>query len=281
MKLKWGAVLTALFLVSLISHQTTLLANGNQVETVLYLSKGNDQPLVVGLGGSEGGNAWTSDRWKATRDKFLAQGYAFLAVGYFGAKETPKQLDRIDIGNIYNAIQETLKHPLVRDRGVAMIGGSKGAELALLMASYYPSITCVVSIVGSHATFPALTLTASTSSWTFKGKEVPYVPMPWSAVPAAIKGDLRRAFEIMLEDEEAVQKAIIKVENIKGPILLVSAKKDEMWPSTEMSEQVMQRLKKNNFPFTSKHLAIEGGHLQPLKHFDEIVDFLTKEYPVK
>ncbi len=270
--------LLALFFIALLSQT---LANGKQVETVLYLGKGNNQPLIVGLGGSEGGNAWANDRWTGTRNKFLAQGYAFLAIGYFGADGTPKQLDRIEIENIYNAIQETLKHPQVKDQGVAVIGGSKGAELALLMASYYPSISCVVSIVGCHAAFPALTFTASTSSWTFRGKEVPYVPMPWSAVPSAITGNLRRAFEIMIEDDEAVQKALIKVENIKGPILLVSAKKDEMWPSTEMSEQVMERLKKNKFPFVSQHLAIAGGHLQPLKHFDEIIEFLIKQYPAK
>ena len=51
MKLKWRVALTTLFL-PLIFHGT-LRANGNQVETVLYLGKGNNQPLIVGLGGSE------------------------------------------------------------------------------------------------------------------------------------------------------------------------------------------------------------------------------------
>ncbi|MGB6153213.1 MAG: hypothetical protein WBG48_14610 [Pricia sp.] len=40
--------------------------------------------MVVGFGGSEGGNAWANDRWSATRERFLAEGYAFLSVGYFG-----------------------------------------------------------------------------------------------------------------------------------------------------------------------------------------------------
>ena len=62
------------------------------VESVLYLGKNKHQPLVVGLGGSEGGNAWASDYWKTTRDQFIEKGYAFLAIGYFGAEGTPEQI---------------------------------------------------------------------------------------------------------------------------------------------------------------------------------------------
>jgi uncharacterized protein len=86
----------------------------------------------------------------------------------------------------------------------ALIGGSKGAELALLLASHYPDVKCVVALVPGHCAFPALTLGATTSSWTFQGSEVPFVPMPWAAVPAALKHDLRQAFTIMLRDTAAV-----------------------------------------------------------------------------
>ena len=40
----------------------------SNVESVLYLGNGRCQPLIVGFGGSEGGNAWTSDYWKKTRE---------------------------------------------------------------------------------------------------------------------------------------------------------------------------------------------------------------------
>ena len=46
--------------------------NSDKVESILYLGAGVNQPLVVGLGGSEGGNAWTSDRWKVKRDEVEA-----------------------------------------------------------------------------------------------------------------------------------------------------------------------------------------------------------------
>ncbi|MGB4974733.1 MAG: acyl-CoA thioester hydrolase/BAAT C-terminal domain-containing protein, partial [Cyclobacteriaceae bacterium] len=131
-----------------------------------------------------------------------------------------------------------------------------------------------------HCSFPALTLSASTSSWTYKDEEVPYVPMPWAAVPSAMKRDLRSAFTIMLEDKDAVDKALIKVENINGAILLLSAKKDEMWPSTEMSNEVVLRLKQKGFEHPYQHLAIEGGHTDVVDHFDTIYKFLGENFSV-
>jgi dienelactone hydrolase len=250
-----------------------------KVETILYLGTGDNQPLVVGLGGSEGGHAWASDRWKTKRDEFVSRGYAFLAVGYFGTKHTPEVLDRISIDAVHTAIIEVAKNPKVNASRIALVGGSKGAELALLLASHYKDINCVVALVPGHCAFPALTLSASTSSWTYKGEEVPYVPMPWAAVPSVLKRDLRSAFTIMLEDKEAVEKALIKVENINGAVLLLSAKKDEMWPSAEMSREIVVRLKQKEFGHPYRHTEIDGGHTDVLDHFDAVFSFLGDNFP--
>jgi uncharacterized protein len=252
-----------------------------QTDPRLYLGDGDNQPLVVGLGGSEGGNAWDSDRWKPTRDRFLAEGYAFVALEYFGGPNTPEKVDRISLDAVHEAIVAVAKNPKIDASRICLVGGSKGAELALMMASNYSDITCVVGIVPCHAAFPALTVSAETSSWTYKGKEVPFVPMTWAAAPAVISRDLRKAFTIMLEDTVAVQAALIPVERINGPVLLVSASKDEMWPSMEMSNEVMARLKANQFAHPYEHLVIEGGHTAPLDHFDEILDFVRREFPAR
>lgn len=249
-----------------------------KVNTKLYLGDGPDQPLVVGLGGSEGGNAWASDRWKTTRDKFLENGYAFLAVGYFGMEGLPSQLDRIAVDAVHDAIVEAAKNPNIDRHHIAVIGGSKGAELALLLASLYPDINGVVGIVPGYAAFPALTLNASTSSWTYQGKDVPFVPMPWAAVPSAMNGNLRDAFEIMLEDQGAVSAARIKIENIRGPILFLSATRDEMWPSREMSDAMMKQLESVKFPYAHSHIVVEGGHTKPLERFDSVLVFLDKNF---
>ena len=58
------------------SFSQTTLATPN-VESKLYLGKGKNQPLIVGLGGSEGGNAWTSDYWKKKETNLLKKATPF------------------------------------------------------------------------------------------------------------------------------------------------------------------------------------------------------------
>ena len=121
--------------------------NQGKVQSGLFMGEGENKPLVVGLGGGEGGNTWASDRWKFTRDKFIKDGYAFLALGYFGVEGTPDHLDRISIEAVHQAIIDATRNPKINGKRIALIGGSKGAELALLLASHYSDINCVVALV--------------------------------------------------------------------------------------------------------------------------------------
>lgn len=272
--------ITSLFILSLNTFGQDTLTIDN-VEAVLYTGEGKRQPLIVGLGGSEGGNAWTSDYWKKTRDQFIEKGYAFLAIGYFGASGTPKLLEKIAIEDVHNAIKEATKNKKVSAKKIAIVGGSRGADLALLVGSYFKDIDCIVGLVASNVVFPGNTDHFTTSTWTYEGKELPFVPVNEAAVPFLMEGDLRGTFEAMLQDTIAEKKALIKVENIRGPILLISATKDEVAPTTPMSDKIIARLNENEFKYHSEHIAIEGGHAAPLKHFDLVFDFLEKYFPAK
>lgn len=277
----WKFIHLNLLLLASFSLYAQQNLNTPQVESILYLNKSQNQPLVVGLGGSEGGNAWASDYWKPTRDKFLEIGYAFLSIGYFGAKGTPKQLDRIAIEDVFNAIEEALKNEYVDKNKIAIIGGSKGADLALLLGSYYNRNSAVVAIVPSHAVFAGHTNHFTTSCFTFQNEELPFIPVNKEAIPFLWKRDLRAAFETMLKDTVSEEKALIRVENISGPILLLSATKDEVCPSTPMSDKIVSRLVDKKFKHHFEHIAIEGGHTEPLKNFDLIFNFLQKHFNPK
>ena len=248
------------------------------VESKLYLGSGKNQPLIVGLGGSEGGNAWASNYWKKNRDQFIEKGYAFLAIGYFGAKGTPDTLQKIAIEDVHYAIETAIKNKKINKRKIGIVGGSRGADLALLLGSYYKDIKCVVGIVASNVTFPGNTNHFTTSAWTYQKKELQFVPVNEEAVPYLLKRNLRGTFEAMLKDSIASEKAVIKVENINGPVLLVSATKDEICPSTAMAEKMITRLKNNKFKHYFEHVAIEGRHAEPLKHFDLIFKFLETNF---
>ncbi len=248
------------------------------LDVQLFVGKNANQPLVVGFGGGEGGNAWASDHWQATRDEFLDKGYAFLAIGYFGMPNTSQMLDRISLNAIYKAIVEAGENPQVNAEKIALIGGSKGAELVLNLASRYPAISSVVAIVPSHVSFPALTYNMNHSSWWFNGEEVPYIPANARIVPAAINRDLHTVFSILLEDKDWVEKARIPVEKINGSVLIVSAREDEMWPSLFMSEQLVERFKQSKFTHHYEHIVAEGDHASSLNYFPEIFVFLEQHF---
>ncbi|MBA6157346.1 alpha/beta hydrolase [Tenacibaculum sp. S7007] len=274
--------ITFIFILSFKITAQEVLKTKN-TEAILYVgsSNNNSKPLIVGLGGSEGGNAWASNYWEKTRNKFLEKGYAFLAIGYFGSKNTPKLLEKIEIEDIYNSIIEATKNKNIDRKRVAIIGGSRGADLALLVGSYFKDINCIIGLVPSHAVFPGNTNHFSTSSWTFKNKELPFIPVNNAAIPFLKKRDLRGTFSAMLKDTVAEKKALINVEKIKGSILLISATEDEVAPTTTMANKIIKRLKENNFKYYYNHVPIKGSHSEPLKHFDLVFDFLDKNFPAK
>lgn len=257
-----------------------------QVVTQLYLTPDGaalptdspKRPLLVALGGAEGGNPWAGARAQAMRNAFLADGYAFAALGYFGMPATPSQLDRIALEGVRNAILELARNPAVDGRCIALIGGSKGAELALLLASRTPEIKAVAAVVPGSAVFVGHTATFDTSSFSEGGEEIPYVPMTEEAVPALIAGDKRKVFDLMMKDAAALARARIAVERVNGPVFFLSATQDEMWASREMSDQMMAALRQAQFPHASAHVAIDGGHTAPMRHLNRVRQFLNEHF---
>lgn len=104
------------------------------------------------------------------------------------------------------------------------------------------------------------------------------MPVNEAAMPHLLMRNLKGAFEAMLTDTASVEKAAIQVENIKGPVLFLSATEDEICPSTTMAEQMSNRLRANNFNHPFEHRSFPGGHTEPLNHFDLVVDFLDKYF---
>ena len=257
----------------------SLSANHGKIDTHLYLSDSASQPLVVAFGGGSGGIDWERNYLKDTRNQFLARGFAVLAIGYFKTDQSPSALDRISL----NAISDTILHiasryPQIDTSRIILMGASKGGELVLNLASRFAHFKGVIALSTSHVSFPALTIASNTSSWQFNDQEVPYIPAPLKIIGPALRGDLYSAFAMMLEDEKAVALAEIEVEKINGPILILSGTRDDQWPATKMSQQIINRLAKKNFKYSYQHLPFEGGHIEPLNHFDKIFNFLELEF---
>ncbi len=80
----------------------------------------------------------------------------------------------------------------------------------------------------------------------------------WAGVPFSFRPFYERA----LGDERAVAAASIAVENINGPVMLISGGDDQLWTSARLSEVAMKRLHAHDHPFPYEHLRYEdAGHM--------------------
>lgn len=268
-------------LVYLFTYVPPIPKEQGNLDTTLFLGKGEKQPLIVAFGGGGGGNDWSRDYVKAKRDSLNNKGYALLAIGYFNSNDAPSSLDRISLDAIRDSIVSIAKNPKIDGSRIILMGGSRGGELVLNLASRYKDFTGVIAMSASNVSFPALTWSSNTSAWSYKNEEVPYVPATLKTISPALKGDHYTAFSMMLEDKKAVKKAEIEVENINGSVLLISGLKDDQWPATAMSDQIIKRLNQNKFKHFYTHIKLKGGHVAPLDDFNVVYNYLETNFKTK
>jgi len=241
--------------------KTPVTANGLVADLYLPADGKGPLPAIIMLGGSEGGMGTA-----AARDsKLIAQnGYAVLQVAYFDAPGLPKDLGLIPLEYFKTAIDWLRAQPNIDPDRIGIVGGSIGSEVALLVASYYPEIKVAVAAMPSGVVWPGISHTSGDppSTFTLAGKPLPDLPygMPFKTVYGLY------AKGLLALDQH--QDAIIPVERINGPVMLVCGKADTLWPSCPMAEQVVARLKAQRFHHRVSLLEYaDAGHAvfgQPL-----------------
>jgi hypothetical protein len=216
-------------------------------------------PGIICFGGSEGGIFGAN----IIAEKFSRNNYVALAVAYFGIDNLPKELENIPLEYFEKAFALMKSNPMVDTNKMVVIGASRGAELALLLASRYPNdIKAVIAIAPSSYVFQGYTphdWTRRNSTWTYNNQPLPFIPTLYEKFEKS--NNILEMFKSSISQTEYLEKAAIEVEKINGPVLLISGEDDQLWPSSLMSEQIMKRLKENNFRFMYKHLAYKNaGH---------------------
>jgi hypothetical protein len=210
-------------------------------------------PAILVLGGSEGGLQGSVPLAR----RLANEGYATFALAYFGAPGLPDQLDLLPVEYFRTALDWLEARPEVDRRRIGVIGVSKGAEAALEIASRYPDIRVVVVGVPSSVVWQSLNFTTVNSSWTTGGKPVAFVPYDTSKPFTGVYNIYADSLATLAQHQDA----IIPVEKINGPVLLVSGASDGMWPSGPMSEQVIARLDAHHFRFEHRLLNYpNAGH---------------------
>jgi dienelactone hydrolase len=248
---------------------------GETIVGRLFIPPGRGpHPVVIVLSGSGGG----FDLDKAA--VLSRHGCATLALAYFGVAPLPTWLHRIPLEYFEAALSWLRGQPEIDSRRVGILGVSRGAELALLLGSTFPQIRAIVAYAPSSVAWAASGRDKSTGEiipcWTWRGKPLPFAPLPlrrfmWrSAFPVvALKRPVmfRNLFRAGLRNREAVERAAIPVEKIRGPILLISGGDDHLWPAAEMSEAIVARLERNGSARAAEHLHFaQAGHMLRYPH---------------
>lgn len=203
---------------------------------------------------------------------FQTHGLTTLALAYVMEEGLPKAFSRVPIDFLEAAAKQL--HDMGYEK-VGLWGISKGAELALTAGSLLPGlVNAVIAVAPMNTVCQGFVKDKGIqflpgSSWSLHGEEIPYTPYKTQKFPLGqILRKSIRAREMTMYDlylplvQYPNPEAVIQVEKITGPILLISSKMDTMWPSELAAKQIIKRLKDHKFPYAYQHLSYDyGSHL--------------------
>jgi dienelactone hydrolase len=192
--------------------------------------------------------AGSSGRIDSNRARLLARhGALALALRWFGGPGQPPGICEIPLETFTIAVD------WLRQRGchhIGVVGLSKGAEAALLVAIRDPRVDAVVAISPSAVVWanvgPGLdgVTYPYRSSWRWDGQPLPFVPYDerWEPPAGEQPTPYRSLYEASLRAfPTAVSAAAIPIEEARANILLVAGGDDALWPSLDFAETLAAR----------------------------------------
>ncbi|EDP71009.1 Palmitoyl-CoA hydrolase [Flavobacteriales bacterium ALC-1] len=214
---------------------------------------------VILIGGGQWGDYWAHE---ISKNELVG-----LSLPYIGRENLPNLPEEIDLKYFENAIKWLQEQKEANSKKIIIMGTSRNAELALIIASTFPDIVGgVIAYAPSSVSWSNTVLHYNSNelkaSWTYNGVDIPYIPMDKIAANKSNPINMLDYWEDGLAKTHFVNKAAIKVEKIKGPILLFSGIDDKVWPSVKMADMIEKRLINNNFKYRFQNIKYENaGHL--------------------
>lgn len=214
------------------------------------VSSPGDGVLAAPVGGSPVGVlvlAGSSGRVETDRCRLLAQaGMTALSFRWFGGPGQPPGICEIPLETFTAAVDLLVAEGAER---IGVMGGSKGAEAALLLAVRDPRIDAVVAVSPTSVVWANVgpgadgVTSPRRSSWTWRGEPVPFVPYDEDWTPV---GDEAVAYRTYYEQSrrtfpEAAGAAGIPIERSAAELLLIAGGDDQMWPSLTFAQELAQR----------------------------------------
>jgi dienelactone hydrolase len=219
-------------------------------------------PAAVVFGGSGGGFSGAD----TTAGLLASRGIASLALAYFGLPGLPPGLAEVPLEYFSTAIRWLAMRSEV-DGNPAVVGPSRGGELALLLGATFSEVGAVVAQVPSSVVWGSFGPGSGPEvpAWTLEGRPIAWMASDdqeaWAEVERTSPIVSTPGFLAELRNAEAVSVAQIRVERALCPILMISGEEDAMWPSTLMAEQVEYRASTHGYGSRLVHLRYsDAGH---------------------
>jgi CubicO group peptidase (beta-lactamase class C family)/dienelactone hydrolase len=224
--------------------------NTDSLQALLFMPKKDDKDIdspmtaVIVLGGSEGGLSGASQ----TAARLAENGVAALAVGYFGVGRLPETLKEVPIEYVDAAINYIDSSPrLARNhcQQVAVVGSSRGAELALLMGAHNQNYAPIIALSPSSHVWGAVG-DSGAAAWTYQGEPLTFVARHSQPDYSVTRFTGREYFLSDLTHPDA-KAAAIDVSNIKGQVLLLAGTDDQLWPSAAMAKSLREHISRYGY----------------------------------
>lgn len=253
-----------------------------------YEGSSNRDKVVIYLGG-----AGLNEKITNNSSRFLRKsGYSVLVVGFYFWKGLPKQMYRIPVDYVENAIRWLKNNGYNR---IGIMGTSTGAGYALLCASLLSDINCVIAVSPLDYVMEGVkgkTKPQNCSVYKYKEKELPYTQFSilhesiFKAFSKFLKNknyDMKHMTRYGYDMAKYTEESRIKVENMKADILMIAPKKDDSWPSTEAVDRMEKVLQNNHYPYRYKKTIYEkGSHALGYLECSKILKILLKfMYPIE
>jgi len=230
-------------------------------------------PAVLLLGGTDG----SLREFRNVYARALAsQGYAVLYPGYYLTRENNRSLNMVPIEIFDRALAWMSTRSEIDSRRIGIIGHSKGAEAALLIASRHPEIKAVVAAMPSDVVWQGFDYNATgmsefSSSWSEKGKPLPFVRYKLLSWYQWFSSDaLIRMFRQSWAAADAYPQAAIPAERVRGDVLLICGGQDMIWPSCDMAAAIKSRIEAGSAQNASLLAYPDAGHwaFGPINNLD-------------
>jgi hypothetical protein len=221
-----------------------------------------ERPLDNGLQGTAVGSgegrtvgvlvlSGSSGRVDIARARVLAScGALAVALRWFGGDGQPPGICEVPLETFTAGVDWLTDHGATH---VGIVGVSKAAEAALLVACLDARVRAVVAISPSSVSWANVgpgrdgRAYPYRSSWTWRGDPLPFVPYLESWRPAASEPVAYRTLyeESLLAFPAACAAATIPVERAEADVVLVAGADDALWPSDAFAEELASRRRRS------------------------------------